>query len=56
MKLRNVRRVMTVLLVASSLITPSVLLDRACRLILLSKLSIDFDPLRAPGFRNRAAE
>jgi hypothetical protein len=38
------------------LITPSVLLDRACRLILLSKLSIDFDPSRAHGFPKRAAE
>ena len=37
------------------LTTPSVLLDRACRLILLSKLSIDFDPSPAPGFRTRAA-
>jgi hypothetical protein len=38
------------------LITPSALPDRACRLILLSKLSIDFDPSRAHGFCNRAAE
>jgi hypothetical protein len=36
------------------LITSSVLPDRACRLILLSKLSIDFDPSRAPGFRSMA--
>jgi hypothetical protein len=35
---------MTVLLYCVLLIAPSVLLDRACRLILLSKLSIDFDP------------
>jgi hypothetical protein len=36
------------------LITPSALPDRACRLILLSKLSIDFDPSRAHGFRSMA--
>jgi len=42
---------MTVLLIASShrvlLIAPCILPDGACGLILLSKLSIDFDPSRA---------